>query len=127
MWEAWTQPKHIAQWWGPKGMEVEVKEHNFTVGGNWKYVMAMPNGNEFISEGVYSVIEELKEIYSSAEFKPMTTGVEIQALFEADGDQTLFTFNCIHPTEEYKKQQEEMGFYKGWGSVFDNLEEFLKS
>ena len=21
VWEAWTQSEHIAQWWGPKGME----------------------------------------------------------------------------------------------------------
>lgn len=126
VWEAWTQPEHIAQWWGPKGMETQVIAHNFEVGGAWKYSMKMPDGNEFISEGVYSLIEEFKKIFSSAEFKPMTTGVEIQALFEADGKQTHFTFNCVHPTEAYKKQQEEMGFYKGWGSVFDRLGEFVE-
>ncbi|MEM8908052.1 MAG: SRPBCC domain-containing protein, partial [Bacteroidota bacterium] len=54
-----------------------------------------------------------------------TEGVEIEAIFEASGDQTQFTFNCIHPTEAYCKQQEEMGFYNGWGSVFDRLGEFL--
>lgn len=125
VWEAWTQSEHIAQWWGPKGMKVEVVEHNFTVGGNWKYAMTMPDGKEFITEGVYSAIIELEKIISSADFKPMTEGVEIQALFEADGDKTNFTFNVVHATEEYCKQQEQMGFYNGWGSVFTNLEEYL--
>ncbi len=61
VWEAWTQPKHIAQWWGPKGMKTEVVEHNFFPGGTWKYVMTMPDGNDFIAEGVYAEIIELKK------------------------------------------------------------------
>ncbi len=126
VWEAWTQPEHVAKWWGPGGMEVKVVEHNFQVGGKWKYTMSMPDGNEFITEGTYSIIKELEEIFSSADFKPMTEGVDIQALFAADGEKTNFTFNCIHPTEEYCKQQEKMGFYNGWASVFDRLNEFVE-
>ena len=80
VWEAWTKPEHIAQWWGPKGMKTNIVEHNFKVGGKWKYVMAMPDGSEFIGEGVYSVIVVLQKIFSSANFIPMTEGVEIQAL-----------------------------------------------
>ena len=101
VWDAWTKPEHIAQWWGPKGMKTNIVEHNFKVGGKWKYVMAMPDGSEFIGEGVYSAIVVLQKIFSSANFIPMTEGVEIQALFEDDGDKTNFTFNVVHPTEEY--------------------------
>ncbi|TSE05273.1 MULTISPECIES: SRPBCC family protein [Aquimarina] len=126
VWEAWTQPEHIAVWWSPKGMETKVIEHDFRVGGNWKYTMEMPDGNEFIADGVYSVILKFKEIRSSANFKPMTEGVEIQALFEENGDKTNFTFNIIHATEEYRIQQEKMGILNGWGSVFERLEEHLK-
>ncbi|WP_103068496.1 SRPBCC family protein [Aquimarina sediminis] len=125
VWEAWTQPEHIANWWGPKGMETKVIEHDFRVGGKWKYTMLMPDGNEFISDGEYLQIVELKKICSSANFRPMTEGVEIQALFEKNGDKTNFTFNVVHPTEEYCKQQEKMGIMNGWGSVFDRLEEFV--
>ncbi len=125
VWDAWTQPGHIAQWWGPKGMETKVIEHDFTVGGIWKYSMLMPNGNEFISEGTYLEIIELEKIHSSADFKPMTVGVEILAIFEAHGDTTNFTFQVIHPTEEYCREQEKMGFMNGWGSVFDRLSTFV--
>ncbi|WP_108804030.1 SRPBCC domain-containing protein [Aquimarina sp. Aq107] len=127
VWEAWTQPEHIAQWWGPKGMKTKVISHDFSVGGTWKYSMLMPDGNEFISEGVYIEIIEHKKISSSANFKPMTEGVEIQALFEKDGDKTNFTFNVVHPTEEYCQQQEKMGFMNGWGSVFDRLKDFVET
>lgn len=126
VWEAWTQAEHIAQWWSPKGMETKVIEHDFKVGGKWKYSMPMPNGQEFIAEGVYLEIVELQKIISNASFKPMTEDVEIQSLFEEDGDKTNFTFNVVHKTEEYRMQQEKMGIMNGWGSVFARLEEFLK-
>ena len=127
VWEAWSKPEHIAQWWGPKGMETKIIEHDFSVGGKWKYAMLMPDGNEFIADGIYTEIIELQKIFSSANFKPMTEGVEIQALFEEDGDQTNFTFNVVHPTEEYCQQQEKMGFMNGWGSVFDRLKAFTET
>ncbi len=126
VWDAWTQAEQIALWWGPKGMQTKVIQHDFKVGGSWKYVMTMPDGNEFITEGVYSEIVELEKIVSSADFKPMTEGVEIQALFEAKEEKTNFIFKVVHPTVEYCKQQEKMGFYKGWGSTFDRLNDFLQ-
>ncbi len=125
VWEAWTQPKHIAKWWSPKGIETKVIEHNFSVGGKWKYSMPMPNGQEFIAEGEYTEIIELEKIISLANFRPMTEGVEIQALFEKNGEKTNFTFNVVHQTEAYKIQQEKMGILNGWGSVFDRLDTLL--
>lgn len=125
VWEAWSKPEHIPQWWGPKGMRIKVVAHDFWEGGQWKYIMVMPDGREFTSEGTYTEIDKPNKIITSADFKPMTAGVILQALFEENGEHTNFTFNVIHPSEEYKKQQEEMGFYNGWGSVFDRLEAFL--
>jgi uncharacterized protein YndB with AHSA1/START domain len=121
VWDAWTEPGHIAQWWGPTGMPVEIVQHDFKTGGAWKYSMDMPNGGKFISDGVYSEIILLKKIVTSADFKPMTEGVIIEALFEDDGDRTHFTFNCIHATIAYRDQQEKMGFYNGWGSALDRF------
>jgi uncharacterized protein YndB with AHSA1/START domain len=127
VWDAWTNPDHIVQWWAPKGMKVNVIEHNFVVGGKWKYSMPMPDGNLFISEGKYLAIEPQKKIVTTADFKPMTEGVELHVSFEADGRKTIFTFSVIHATEQYCKQQEKMGFYNGWGSAFERMETLLMS
>ncbi len=126
VWEAWTQSEHIAKWWGPAGMETKILEHDFSKGGKWKYSMKMPDGNEFIAEGEYKEIKKPNKLVTSANFKPMTEGVELHVLLQESGEQTIFTFNVVHPTEEYCKQQEEMGFMNGWGSVFDRLAEFLQ-
>lgn len=125
VWEAWTNPDHVIQWWAPKGMKINVMQHNFKVGGKWKYSMPMPDGNMFISEGKYLEIEPQNKIVTTADFKPMTEGVELHVVFEADGDKTKFTFSVVHATEDYAKQQEQMGFYNGWGSALNRLETLL--
>ncbi len=127
VWKAWTQHEHITQWWSPKGIKTKVVEHDFKVGGKWKYLMPMPNGKEFIAEGQYTEIVEFEKIVSSANFKPMTEGIEIQSLFKANGNTTDFTFKIVHPTEAYKIQQEKMGVMNGWGSVFERLDELLQN
>jgi uncharacterized protein YndB with AHSA1/START domain len=127
VWEAWTNPDHVIKWWAPPGMPIKVEQHDFKVGGKWKYSMPMPDGNQFISEGTYLEIEPFKKIVTTADFKPMTEGVELHVLFSADGEKTNFTFSVVHPTEDYAKQQEKMGFYNGWGSAFTRMEALLKT
>lgn len=127
VWEAWTKPEHLVRWWAPKGMEVKVVHHEFKVGGRWKYVIPMPDGSEFISEGVYSEIDAPKKLVTSADFKPVTEGVILQVLLEEAGNKTNFTFSVIHPTEEYCRQQEKMGFYNGWGTAFERLEQLVNA
>jgi uncharacterized protein YndB with AHSA1/START domain len=127
VWDAWTNPDHVIQWWAPPGMKIEVMEHEFKVGGKWKYIMPMPDGNLFVSEGKYLEIEPHKKIVTTADFKPMTEGVELHVLFEADGEKTNFTFSVVHETEDYAKAQEKMGFYNGWSSAFQRMEVAIKS
>jgi len=127
VWEAWTSPEHIAKWWGPKGMETRIVKHDLVVGGAWEFAMTMPDGNDFIGEGIYSAIEKPSRLVTSANFRPMTEGVELEVLLVADGEQTHFTFNVLHETEEYCQAQEKMGFYNGWGSTFERLKEMVES
>ncbi len=121
VWEAWSQPEHIASWWGPEGMETKVETHDFKPGGHWKYTMKMPNGKDFNTFGIFSEIVEYEKIVTSGEFPPMTTNVVLTATFEDDGDKTKFTFSVLHVSEEYCNQQRDMGGMKGWGSTFDRL------
>lgn len=127
VWEVWTNPEHIAKWWGPTGMETRVEEQDFKVGGSWRYAMTMPNGQDFIAEGTFEEIVEHIKIVSAADFKPMTQGVTLSNLFEDEGAGTKLTFDVIHPTAEYCQQQKDMGFEKGWGSHFDRMQEYVST
>lgn len=51
--QAWTDPKHLARWWGPNGFTNPVCETDVRPGGAWHIVMRSPSGDEFPCGGVY--------------------------------------------------------------------------
>ncbi|HDZ13551.1 hypothetical protein LCGC14_0679610 [marine sediment metagenome] len=125
VWEAWSNPEHIAMWWGPKELPVKIVNHDFKIGGKWRYTMKLPDGNTFISDGTYADIVNYKKISTSADFKPLTIGVVLQIIFIEEEKGTRIDFHVLHPTIAYCKQQEGAGFYNGWNAAFERLEHFL--
>src|SRR5512135_1163184 len=53
---AWTDPKHMAQWWGPKHFSNTVDQMDVRPGGTWRIIMRSPDGAEYPSQGVYREI-----------------------------------------------------------------------
>ena len=85
----------------------------------------MPNGAVFETDGEYQEIEEQKSIVTTANFRPMTEGVVMHIHFSANGAKTDLAFHVVHESEAYAKQQDEMGFQKGWGATLDRLANHL--
>jgi uncharacterized protein YndB with AHSA1/START domain len=54
--KAWIDPKHLAQWWGPKGFTNPVCEWDARVGGKIHDVMRAPNGQDFPMGGEFREI-----------------------------------------------------------------------
>jgi uncharacterized protein YndB with AHSA1/START domain len=44
VWKIWTDPNHLAQWWGPKGFRVDVAKLDLRPGGTFHYGMHAPSG-----------------------------------------------------------------------------------
>ena len=44
---AWTDPKHLPNWFGPAGFKIETKEIDIRVGGLWRFDMIAPNGRRY--------------------------------------------------------------------------------
>jgi uncharacterized protein YndB with AHSA1/START domain len=68
VWKAWTDPKHIAQWWGPKGFTTRVEQMDFRPGGIWRYVMCSPDGTEYPVNGVFREVVPSERIVATDEF-----------------------------------------------------------
>ena len=43
---AWTDPKHLGQWWGPYGFTTTTSSFEFKPGGVWRFVMHGPDGRD---------------------------------------------------------------------------------
>ena len=46
VWKMFSDPHHLAQWWGPKGYTNRVEKLDFRTGGKWLHVMIGPDGRE---------------------------------------------------------------------------------
>ncbi|MBA2247950.1 MAG: SRPBCC domain-containing protein, partial [Chloroflexia bacterium] len=53
---AWTDPAHLAQWWGPHGFTNPVCEVDLRPGGAWRIDMQGPDGTIYPNKGVYQEI-----------------------------------------------------------------------
>src|SRR5438105_6066042 len=45
--EMWTDPKHLANWWGPRGFSITTHEFAFKPGGVWRFIMHGPDGTDY--------------------------------------------------------------------------------
>ena len=49
--KVWTDPKHVAQWWGPHGFTTRILEMDVRPGGVWRYAMRGQDGNDYPFDG----------------------------------------------------------------------------
>jgi len=134
VWKAWTDPKYVAQWWGPKGFTAPVCKMDFRVGGKSLYCMRSPDGQEFWSAVEYVEIVPYEKIVSLMYFAdaqgnkvdPAQMGIEHEAiegaydvtLFEDLGDgKTKLTFIGNEPMESAKNS----GQLEGWNQILDKV------
>lgn len=68
VWRAWTDPKYVMLWWGPKGFTAPVCKMDFRVGGKFLYCMRSPDGQDFWNAGEYHEIVPCEKIVSSMYF-----------------------------------------------------------
>jgi uncharacterized protein YndB with AHSA1/START domain len=134
VWKAWTDPKYVMQWWGPKGFTSPACKMDFRVGGKFLICTTTPDGQEFWHGGEYHEIVPHEKIISSMYFSdskgnkvdPAQLGIEHEAiegahdviLFEDLGNgQTKLTFIGNEPMESAKNS----GQLEGMNQVLDKV------
>ena len=134
VWEAWTNPKYVMQWWGPKGFTAPVCKIDFRVGGKFLCCMRSPDGQEGWNGGEYHEIVPHEKIVYSLYFAdaqgnkvdPAQYGIEHEAvedardvvIFEDFGNgQTKLTMIGNEPMAEAKNS----GQLEGWNETFEKV------
>ena len=132
LWEGWTTPEHIKNFFVPKPYGIDACEIDLRVGGRFNTTMNV-DGTLMENVGVFLEIVEgerlvFTDTYSEG-WKPaadpfMTAIIE----FADDGKGgTTYTATARHRSPAARKTPEEMGFYGGWGTVADQLEVYARS
>ncbi|MBI1289304.1 MAG: ATPase [Flavobacteriales bacterium] len=54
---AWTEPEHLAAWWGPKGFTNTFHEYDLRPEGHWRFTMHGPEKGNYENHAVFERIE----------------------------------------------------------------------
>ncbi|WP_339709516.1 SRPBCC family protein [uncultured Sphingosinicella sp.] len=132
LWEAWTTPDSIKEWFCPKPWSVSSCEIDLRPGGRFNTVMRSPEGDEFPNHGCYlEVVPNQRLVFTDTllpGFRPAPKPFFTAALLmEPTATGTRYTAYAIHGNEETRKQHEEMGFHDGWNTVVDQLVAHIKA
>lgn len=111
---AWTDPKHLPNWFGPAGFRIETKEIDISVGGLWRFDMIAPDGQLWASRMRFRRIERptLIEFDHGADSDDDPARFRTTITFdEQSNGKTVITLRQLHPT----KAQRDAGI--GFGAV----------
>ena len=96
VWEAFTNPEHVANWWGPNGFTNTIYTMDLRPGGLWELVMHGPDGTDYKNKSIYKEIVVNKKIVFNHFNPDFTTTIE----FEEQGEQTHLRWHMLFNSVE---------------------------
>jgi len=124
VWEVWTKPEHIAQWWGPNGFTNTIHIMDVQPGGVWDLVMHGPDGTDFKNKSVYKEIVLHKKIV----FEHVAPNFIATINFEEDGGQTHINWHMLFETaEEFMRVVKTVKADVGLKQNMEKLEVYLSA
>ena len=129
IWEAWTDPDLLAQWWIPAPTQLRVDRLDVRPGGAFVTRMS-DDGDTYVphTDGIFLVVEpEQRLVFTNAINSswrptvpaPVLMTAEIALVEHADGIE--YTATVRHGSPEDRDLHEDLGFHDGWGSVTEAL------
>lgn len=89
VWRAWTQPEHVARWWGSRAMgATKVVTLDVRPGGAWRFEQTAPDGTVFAFIGTYIEVDEPEKLVNTFGLEGMfedKTVIETHRFDERDG------------------------------------------
>ena len=132
IWDAYTNPRILDQWWAPKPWKAKTKSMDFREGGYWLYSMVGPKGDEHWSRADYLHIDFQKSFTGKDSFTDANGHINHampQSTWEVnftDKDQnTLVEFLISFDELAQLEATIQMGFKEGMTSAMEGLDELL--
>jgi uncharacterized protein YndB with AHSA1/START domain len=106
--DAWTDPQQLVQWWGPRGFSTTIQEIDVRAGGHWRMVMHGPDGRDYENHIVFIEVARPERLIYKHEPQHGTEPVRFETMvtFEAQGNKTRVTLRMLFPTAEQRDHAE---------------------
>ena len=142
VWQAWTEPARLKQWWGPKWFKVHTCKLDLRPGGTFLYGMTAPDGSDMWGKFVYREVSAPEKLVFIVSFSDPQGGVTrhpmspnwpryvlstVEFAEEAGKTRVTVRWTPHDATEAERKVFEDSreGMKQGWGGTLDQLEAYL--
>jgi len=130
VWDAYTKPELLDQWWAPKPFASRTKVMDFRVGGRRFYAMVSPDGQERWALQKYTSISpktnfKFFNAFADEDENPELPGSDWDLTFSEQDGTTKVSISIYNESLERMEKILEMGFKEGIMSQLDNLEDLL--
>lgn len=97
VWEVWTNPEHIKNWWGPNGFTNTISKMDIKENGEWDLIMHGPDGTDYKNKSIFKeVVKYKKLVYDHISGPRFLATIE----FEAQGEKTLLNWHMLFNSKE---------------------------
>jgi uncharacterized protein YndB with AHSA1/START domain len=130
VWDAYTKPELLDQWWAPKPFASRTKVMDFRVGGRRFYAMVSPDGQERWALQKYTSITpktnfKFFNAFANEDENPELPGSDWDLTFSEQVGTTKVSISIYNESLERLEKMVEMGFKEGAMSQLKNLEDLL--
>jgi uncharacterized protein YndB with AHSA1/START domain len=123
VWEVWTKPEHIANWWGPNGFTSTIHTMDVAEGGEWRLTMHGPDGKNYPNRSVFVEIVQRKKIV----FRHFNPNYIATIVFVPKEKETLMEWTGLFETAElFETVVKVFKADEGLNQNVEKLENYLK-
>ncbi len=127
--EAFTEVRHLSQWWGPTGFTTTTRAFEFRVGGEWDFVLHGPDGTDYPEWIRWTEIAPPERIEMlHGEYREDPNAFESILTFAPDGAATRIEMRTVFPTTALRDEAvEKYHAIEGGQQTLGNLAAYVTS
>jgi uncharacterized protein YndB with AHSA1/START domain len=125
---AWTEPRHLANWFGPNGFSLTTKSFDLRPGGVWRFVMHGPDGRDYHNHVTFDEIVPPERIAYSHRGEEDFEHIQFKTIvsFEDIGGKTKLTMQGLFASAEMRERViRENGADKGQTETLARLGDYV--
>lgn len=125
--DVWTNPKHIAQWWGPEGFTNTVDEMDVRPGGVWRFTMHSPDGVDYPNRIEFvEVVRPERLVYDHTGDADESSFRGVVTFLPAEHGKTRLIMRSLFPSADVRAYaKREFHAEEGGNQTLDRLGAYL--
>ena len=125
--DAFTKPELLRQWFGPRGWSLVVADVDLNVGGTFRFMLRGPDGNDLGMRGIWREIVAPERSVHMESFDDYPGESQVTTVLTEQQQKTKLTATILYPSKEIRDAVLSSGMEHGAAESYDKLAELLAS